>query len=670
MPRKPSSLVVEKPQVYEEVFKNFGDGVISVLGEARLPKTAVKRAKNLLQVEDNIFATRPGSHEYGEVFTGPIAGGCEFVKDNGDGTTTQYILIIDNGVPKYSQDGGSWTTITGVTFDPDAPMCFLQLREQVLMANAVDPFSFLDIATMDIFQFSGIATPSTPSLTLGSGLAAGSYNAYYQISAVNEVGETVASAEADISVNARRDDWSGITNANVKLTWPAVTGALRYNIFYADQTGFCVYLDSIEATASPEYTDNGTVAVNDFIESPVSDTTSGPKFGQMRLSGNRVWSTGDPEHPQRSYWMGTGAYSKSISPFFGGGYVDIEKGGRERPRVVVHYRDGRGTPLATVLTSDPDGNGSTCHIELITQAIGDTQITIPAVYKVLGSVGTTSPLGVIESKNNIYFPTVKGFYSLGSKPQLLNVLTTDEVSANIRPDIKAIKVTAMDKICGIEWDGKLLWSVAYNSEVNNRIFVLDLEKRNWNPEGFDFGAKQFFMYTDNDGVSHLLCVPVVGNKLIEISDRFVDDNGKPIETHLQLGITHVSADHIQFAHIDRVYVELGRPRGLINVSISGAERSLEFHRIVSKAISGFVGTSDVAAGFSTYGFSSRFFSYSARAATAFALSSVKKWVKVNKLLNNYQIDITSNSLNTYYAVNQIIVVGRFVPTSPPSRWRT
>jgi hypothetical protein len=47
---------------------------------------------------------------------------------NTDGTATTYMWIIDNGAFRISQDGGAWTTKTGVTWTIGKPVTGLQVN--------------------------------------------------------------------------------------------------------------------------------------------------------------------------------------------------------------------------------------------------------------------------------------------------------------------------------------------------------------------------------------------------------------------------------------------------------------------------------------------------------------------------------------------------------------
>jgi hypothetical protein len=650
---KPFTLVIDK----------FNKGVMTLFDETRLPKEAVIRASNMVLDQDGVWTVRPGTAEYGATLTTPIDGACSFIEYDSDGTYTSKVAVIDNGALKVSEDGGSWTTVSGATWTTGNPVCFKQSNTRLYIANGTDALAYYDIAAGTLTTFTAIDTPGSLVAPTRTGLSAGSYNAYYKITAINSVGETAASSEISVSggINKTRDNWTTGTDY-LTMSWGAVTGATRYNVYYSDSTGTEVFLDS---TGTTSYIDTGVATPNPYQEAPADDTTGGPTFGELELSTNRIWATKDPSHPYRVSWAGTGQYSGAFNPFYGGGYIDLDLGGSERPEKVVHFRDGKGTPVATVLTSNPSGAGSTWHIALTTLTVDTLTIVIPQAYKQQGSVGTRSPRGVVEYNDSVYFPSPKGYHALGSQQSILNVLVTDEVSANIRPSVDAINNAYASMICGIAHEGRILWSVPLGSTENNALQVLDVERGKTWALPWSIGVKQFFEYTDSSGLIHLLAVPVAGTKLIEFSSSILGDSGTAFNTSLESGLIHWADDHTSFAYINKVYVEIANPRGEITFTVSGTKKGRDFSSLGSISVVDTVST----AGFSTDLFSDFLFSTSNNTPTTFTQASVKKFLRVNKLLNNLKWQFSSTSVNSNYTPMEIIIKGTILPTSDPSSFK-
>ena len=500
--------------------RDFSGGYNSLVDEARLPTKFTPSVLNLIQVQDGLWKTRWGRDYYGEAISGEASldGVAEYIRSDG----TRELIAVGGTTGKIykSTDGGSWTQIGTATLTPGYQVYFLQIKHQLYIANGVDNLLRYDGSTLQ--EYSQLSVPTNVTLTRGSGLSAGSYTVYYQVTAVNDVGETTASTEVSITVNRRRDEWNAASNEYIDISWDAVTGANRYNIYYADESGYEVFLAT---TTTTSYRDDGSDQPNEFLEPPDDNTTSAPKFKVMEISGNRIWATGNPDRPYRVYFSGVGQFLGAFSPWYGGGWVDLEKGGRDTPIAVVHYRTGRGDPIATILCSSPEGLGAIWQVELTATTVNDTSFSVPITYKIVGSIGSNAPLSVVKARDNIFFANKRGIFALRNKEQMFQVLATDELSQAIRPDYRSLNPAQIENICAYYYDGKVFFSAALGDE-NDSVFIFDLERGTWNWR-WDFGVKQFLEYTDNNGRTHFLYVPVSGNRLVEISENFVGDFGEP-----------------------------------------------------------------------------------------------------------------------------------------------
>jgi len=645
------------------VIDKFGKAVMSLYDETRLPKEAVYQALNMMLDQDGVWTVRPGTTEYGATLTTPIDGAGSFTKYNSDNTITTYMWVVDNGTFKYATDGGSWTSVAGKTWTTNKPVFARQIGSRLYLGNGTDSMAYLDISTLALTTFTALDTPGSLVAPTRTGLTAGSYNAYYKITAINAIGESIASAEMSVSggINKTRDNWTVGTDY-LTMSWGAVSGATRYNIYYSDASGTQVFLDSSPTTS---YIDTGIATPNPYQEAPSADTSAGPKYMYLALSGNRLWGTKDPSNPYRVAWTGTGQYLGAFNPFYGGGYIDLNKGGDERPEAVVHFRDGRGNAVATVLTSNPNGSGSTWHVSLTTLTVDTLVIVVPQAYQQQGSVGTRSPRGVVEYNDSVYYPSPKGFQSVGSRQSILNVLVTTEVSGNIRPSVRDINNNYASSIAGYAYDGRIYWSVPYGSSTNNQTWVLDIERGGVWALYWDIGIKQFFEYTDSSGVIRLLAVPVSGTKLIEFSRSTLGDSGEAFPTNLESGLIHWDNNHVSWAYIKKVYCEIADPRGDISFTISGTRKGRSFSSLGSISITNEVSSSGV----STDLLSDFLLSDSNNVPETFTQSSVKKYVRINKLLNNMKWQFTSSSIDAQYTPMQIVIKGTILPTSDPAEFR-
>lgn len=637
---------------------DFSGGTDLFNEESLTAPNSAKESSNLMQVGDGRWATKWGSDYYGQALPSSttFVGATEFVKSDG---STEIVAIGANGTAYKSTNGGSWSSISGATFTAGVKPYFLQITNKLYIANGTDNLARYDGTSLS--TYTSLSTPAAPTLSRGV-LTAGSYNVYYQIVATNTVGFTPAGTEATVTVNKQRSDWKTDGTEYIDLTWSSVVGATRYDIYFSDQSGYEVYLGS---TSSTSFRDDGSIVPNDFVEAPVDNTTTGPKFKHMELSGNRIWGTGDPSNPHRVYWGGAGQFQGFFSPFYGGGYIDIEKGGAERPYAVVDYRDGKGTGYITVLTGDPEGGGSIWQIGLTSATVDTTSLLIPTAQRVVGSVGTDAPFAVTKVRDSIHFLNKKGVFTIGTKPQVMNVLATDEISEKIRPYIRDLKKSYVSGSCSYYFDAKVFYSIPKSGTANSHIIIFDTERRNWTVD-WNIGVTSFFEYTDSTGTVHLLGVPTSGTKLVEFSQNFQGDLGSAYSTQLTLPLLPVHKDRRKWAKVRYVYYEFARPSGQINLSVDGVTKKAGYTTLATETID--ATTSN--AGWSSLKWSTATWSDTSLAPTTFLQASVMKRVRVNKILNRIQPKISTSTTASKYTLIGIYIVGYVIPTSDPPTWKT
>lgn len=651
---------------FEIIISQFGGGTNTLVDEGRVPQNAVNQSVNMMLDQDGVWRVRPGSQPYGQPLTGPIDGIGRASIYNPDGSATNYLLSMDNGSLKFCKDGGAWSTVSGNTWTTNYNANICQVNSRAYVCNSKDNLAYLDLATMTttptIIKYTALSTPGTitPTRTV---LTAGGYNVYYKVTAVKaSIGETAASTETTITVNKQRAAWKTDYTEHIDLSWTAVTGADSYNIYYSDTSGQEIFIDSVSTTS---YSDYGRTTPNPYQAAPPTDGTAGPPASTMVESGNRIWMTGNPAFPYRIYWSGTGQYLGSFNPFYGGGYIDLNLGGDEKPTALQHYRDGKGNQTLIALTSSPVGGGSVWFIPLTTLTVDTLTIVIPSAVS-QGTIGTTSTRGVIQAVNNVYYPSIKGFQSVGGAQQILNVLVTSEVSTQIRPSVKGISNIAASNICGIYYYGRIFWSVPYGSSTNNQIWVLDLERQAWCMY-WSIGVKQFLEYSSSDGTVHLLAVPVSGTNLIEFSENFVGDSSMGIPINLKSGLISWDKNHFEFAWIEKVYFELGRPKGKLALSVSGTPVNKGLVPLKSLSLADASATSSAGVGSDLVG--SFKVGSSNNAPATFSQASTKKVLYINKPLNNLEWQITSSDVNASFTLLAVGITGNILPSGDPSSWR-
>ena len=647
----------------------FQGGSSSLVAEARLdPKFAVQ-SSNLMQVQDGLWKTRWGTGYYGEAHASTIDGASEFVKS--DGTTE--LITISNGKAYKSTDGGSLTEITGATFTAGLQCYFMQIAGYLYIANGTDALARYNGSVLTTYTQINAPTGLTASL-VASGLTSGVYTYYAQVTALNEVGETTGSTEASITVNKVRDSWVAGTD-KISWSWASVANATRYQIYLSDQAGYEVLLGDSDVTS---FIDDGTRDLNNYIEVPDDNTTGAPKFVSMAVSGNRIWATNNSQDMYKVYFSGTGNFIGTFSDFYGGGWINLEKGGREIPIAVKHYQSGTGTGVATVLAKTPDGRGAVWQITISSATVGDTSFSVPSATKVVGSFGTESVLGVVNTPNNLAFPNRKGWFDLGAEKNYYGVLRTNEKSQNIRPYWRSLSGAGMSSVCAYYYDAKIFISVPTSSAGNDRIIVWDDERSNWAVD-WSFGARQFLEYTDTAGNTRFLFIPTTGTKLIEISENILNDLGAAFTQTYLSPLMPVSKVKTDIFSLKEAIVELGNPRGAINFQVLGIGKDNSFSTIATATITDFGSNT----GIGTDLFGEAYFSetqvsasggadawaiYLLDAPSTYTQSTVKKAIRKRAKLYNIQFKISSTTADTSFTILSFQAKGSVVRRRLPSSW--
>lgn len=653
----------------EVTVDDFKGGTNTLIEEARLNTKFAVQSSNMMQVQDGLWSTRWGTGYYGATFPANPDGASEYVKS--DGTTE--LIVVANGTAYKSTDGGTITAITGASFTAGIQCYFMQIAGFLYIANGTNDLARYDGSTLTTYTQISAPTNLTASL-VASGLTSGSYTYYAQVTALNLVGETTGSTEASITVNKSRDSWVAGTD-KITWSWTASAGATRYQIYLSDQSGYETLLGNTDIT---NFTDDGTNDLNPYVEVPEDNTTGAPKFISMALSGNRIWATNNSANKYRVYFSGTGQFIGNFSDFYGGGWIDLEKGGREMPIAVKHYQSGSGSGVATVLCKTPDGRGAVWQIQISTATVGDTSFSVPSASKVVGSFGTESVLGVVNTNNDIAFPNRKGWFYLGPEKNYYGILRTNEKSSNIRPSWRSLSGSAMDGTCAYFYDAKIFISVPTSSSGNDRIYVLDVERDNWSVE-WSFGAKQFLEYTTTGGETKLLMIPTTGTKLVEISENLLGDFGGAFYQSYISPLIPVSKTKTDIMNLKEAIVELGRPRGSIQFQVLGMGKDDAFTTLATKTITNFGSDTGIGSDLfgetypsetqaSARGGADNWAIYLLDSPSTFSQSTTKKAIKLNKKIYSIQFKVYSTTADTSYTILSLQAKGNLIPRRLPSSW--
>jgi len=373
----------------------------------------------------------------------------------------------------------------------------------------------------------------------------------------------------------------------------------------------------------------------------------------------------DTVNRYRIWFSGASPFSGAFSSAYDGGYLDWQEGGKYIPLKVEDYRDGKGTPYATIWCDSADGEGCILQMSLDVLTIGDISITVPSAYKLPGSRGTPSPGSVINVLNDYMFYNGQAIYNLGSRAQYLNLLSTDESSANIRPSVKQISTDGEDGITSVYFDAKVYFSVPIGSTTNNKTMVYDTERKAWMPTAFTIGFKKLLRYTSTTGSPKLLATKPGDTRLSEISSSIRGDYGVAFESVLVTGLYPTTENRMEFQWTEEAEFKLSNPTGVINVELIGISRSKGFST---------QGTATVTAqltntGWDTFLWDTTLWDDTSTAIDTFSESSVKRYFRLGKELNAIQWRITTNTLDAGYVLRTLQSHGTETSGGKPRSWK-
>ncbi len=633
-------------------------GVITLVADSQLPKEALKEADNIFLYEDGHAAPRPGVGWFGAVApNGQPIDGFDYFDFGG---TIHLVMVAGGVIYRSTDDGTTWTACSGVTLTAGHDVNMNQNGGFLYLTNGVNPIIRYD-GTTTLVTYSALVTPAAPTAAR-TGLAGTQYTYYYKISAVNTVGFTTASPKVSQPVSQTRDGWDATSNY-VTLTMPALqVGQTRYDIYVSEDDLHYFYLGS---SSSITFKDDGSSIPVPSTTAPIDNTTTGPLVEELVNVGARMYGVRDHNNRYRVSFTGTGNFAGAFSNAYDGGYLNWQTGGKYRPIKVEDYRDGKGTPLATVWCNSADGQGCILQISLDTLTVGNISITVPSAYKLPGSRGTPAPHSVVNVLNDYMFYNSQALYNLGSRAQFLNLLSTDESSANIRPTVREISVEGEAGICSVYYYAKVYFSVPYGSTTNNATIVYDTERKAWLPKAFTIGFKKFLRYTDTAHTNRLLALKPGDTRLSEISDSIQGDYGVPFATSLVTGLYPTSANRFEFQWTEEGEIELSNPQGQINVELIGIDRTKGFRTTNSVSITAVTTT----LGWDTFGWDLKPWDDTRVVPATFSESSTKRYFNVQKELNAVQWHITTNSLNARYILRTLQTWGTDTQAGKPRSWR-
>lgn len=644
---------------------NFKRGVISLNDKSNIPNDALTQADNIFLVEDGRPTLRPGVGWFGSAAPNAAAiDGYSYFDSLG---TIHLVIVAGGTVYRSLNDGTTWDTCTGISMTSGLQVEMNQYNSFLYLTNGTD-YPVLYDGTTVLAQYTTLATPAAPS-AVATGLTGTANNYYYKIAAVNTVGFSVASLvnTGTIQSTLERTAWVPGTNYASITTPNGVPGQTRWDLYMSEDNVSFYYLTSALATsgAATIIIDDGTQIPVPSTTAPTGSTAQGPLVKELVNVGSRMYGVRDTVNAYRIWFSSGTPPFGAFSSAYDGGYLDWSPGGKFMPVQVVDYRDGKGTPLATIFCKSADGQGCVLQMSLDTLTIGDITITIPSAYRLPGSRGTPAPASVVNVLNDYMFYNSQAFYNLGSRAQFLNLLSTDESSANIRPSVRQISTAGEANVTAVYYLAKVYFSVAIGSTTNNTTMVYDTERKAWLPSAFTLGFKKFLRYTTTGNAPKLLALKPGDTQLSEISTSIQGDYGVAFTSILKTGLYPVAKDRFQFQWTEQAEMEFSNPTGSIDIELVGLQRDRGFTSQGTATIASQLGTT----GWDTFLWDSTLWDDTSTAINTYSESTVKRYFRIGRELNAVQWLVTTSTLDSNYVLRTLQTWGTPTNAGMPRTWR-
>jgi len=441
----------------DELSQGFLGGLNTFQDENLLKDNELTRAKNIILTVDGI-EPRPGIVHYGsDNSESRVFGLFAYYRSNG----TRELLRMSGG-KLYKYTTGTWTQIGSTTWNATARAYFVQARDIVYIFNGVDPLRFYNGST--ITTYSALSAPS-PAITVVGTAGTTAYS--YRVSAVNAVGETLASTPV---TTATGNATLSASNHN-KLTWSAVSGAVSYNIYGRKSTGLGeTYMATVYVL---EYLDTGIDSPSLAILPPLANSTEGIISKKAVFALSRIFTAGDPANPSRLYYGGVGTNVGNFSfSEIGGGATDIQLNDGQQIRDILPFQGG------VIVWKDQ----SIYKFSFLNDGS-------PQVEEITRSFGGIAWRGSQHVENDVIFPTLKdgrlAFYSLGNQENYsAGVLRTNELSIKVAKGkengLENVNPAQLANAASFYFGNIFGCAVATtDNTTNNRIWCLDTRFGAW-----------------------------------------------------------------------------------------------------------------------------------------------------------------------------------------------
>ena len=628
------------------VWNTFRMGLNTLLRENELDPSELAQCDNLMLKGRGIPTKRYGTALYfnSGATTSSVRGLKGFYKADG---TNELLAITDDGY-LVKQNGSTFTSIIGASYASGAQAYMTQLNNAMYIVNG----------QRELTRYSSPTLVGFPTLAIPTGLqasnisnATGTNTIAYRVSAISNVGETLGSQE--VLLPNQPDAPGDPAGGTIWLSWSAVSAASGilqgYNIYGRDQ-GFERFISSVNVPATTFY-DDGSTTPSNFSFPPTADSTGGPKAKTVIRFQDRLIFGGLAGEGSKLLISARAPYETNFDVSYGGNYLRIEPDAGDDIVQLATYQD-------RIIVFK---QRSIWQITLTEEQVGNFFVTTPNLRLITNSHGCIAPRSVVSVRDDIYYLSRKGVYSVGYQPGFtFDVLRTNELSLKIRPYYTNLTVAQLQGAVGAYFDFKYL--LAFPSL--GQTIVFDIERGAWlGPWTKD--ANVFEVYYDSNNNEHLLRGDTTSSAVDEFSSSYINDKGTPIVTILRTRQEDFG-DWSLFKNLRNIFTMFRNITGTVIATIRTEQRSGSVVTAKNFNVTSITGNS----GWGADQWGQAQWGSSHMAGGGAETQQTIRWNNLNKAVRNFQLTLTTINSNDNYEL--LGIRGDAKPIGSgfrPSSWR-
>lgn len=578
--------------------------------------------------------------------TGSVRGLLGFYPSSASGTNELLALTDDGYLVKRSN--ASYTRMTGASWASGYYASMTQLDNRVYIVNGQR--EMVRYSSPTLVGFPTISSPVFISATNLSN-ATGTNLKSYQITAVSQVGETLAGARIQLANQPL--DLGGSAGGTIRLTWTGVSAATTvlqgFNI-YGRTSGQERFLAAVPPTTTT-YDDTGASVPKELTFSPTADSTGGPKAKYVKRFQDRLIFAGLDNEPTKVLISGRTPNHEKFDLANGGNYILVEPSSGDSVVQIESFHE------RIVVFKEK----SLWQVTLGSEQIGNFFITTPSLQLITAASGCVAARSVVPVENDIYYLSREGVRSLGNQEGFnFDVLRSNEISISVRPYFQNLTSSELSSAVATYYKNKYIIAFPGRDEM----MVYDRERLSWTgPWTLDSTVFETFYDTNND--RHFLMAQVDSVNIDEMDSSLSTDKGSAIETILRTR-NEDFGDWSIFKNVKDIFIQMRNVVGSVSVDIKLETRNGTLVTTKSFNITSLSGNSGWGAdlwGNTLWGNSE------VNASTSEAVYTIR-WANLNKIGRTMSLIFKTTTVNSNY---ELLGIRAYVkPLSrgfTPSAWK-